>query len=838
MWALPGAAAIVATSLGASSAWVAASALLGGGVAGWIARRSRRDTPPIDIQRRALIAESTTLGVVMTDRNGVVEWANEGFARLSGYRPEELIGTKPGKVLQCEKSDPKTIQAIGQALRAGQSFSGEIWNRTKQGRDYIISIEIQPLHDHDGELLGFVALELDVTEQRQMENELGVSERRMRDLVEKTNLIVWEYEPEHDRFRYISPQAERLGFETQRWYEPGFFSEVIHEDDRERTLCACAEATKREEDHELTYRMRCKDGSIVWIRDMVRVTREASGSVLLRGVFIDITEQKETELELEAVSESARVEAERADLAFAGASIGLWDWRPQSDQLIVNACWAEMIGASLEELKGQTSDWLDRLHPEDAEMTRAALDDHFEGKVAIYEATFRARHRDGHWVWTRARGKVVERDEAGAPVRMVGIQMDETHVVERERELERLRLDAEAANRSKSEFLANMSHEIRTPLTAILGYADLLHDDGDISRAPERRVEMIETIRSAGQHLLTVINDILDLSKIEAERLTIDPVESDIVDLINGVASLARSQAEGKGVQLDIVLEGPIPCRARIDPTRVRQVMVNLLGNAAKFTEAGSIQLRVASPRLNSLRIEVEDTGPGIDRAGVDKLFQPFSQADGTVTRRFGGSGLGLSISRRLAELMGGSVTLLWTVLGEGSCFALEVPVEVAEGSATFESLEDAVSSAETKVKATPALNLEGSILLVEDGPVNQRLIGSILKRAGARVTIAGHGQEALDEISAASGRGEPFDVVLSDMQMPVMDGYTLARTLKTRLPELPVIALTAHAMAEDEQRCMDAGCVGYATKPIDREELLSICQRFMVASRQSRKAG
>lgn len=709
---LPAVAAGVTAASGAPAGWIAASALVAGFAARLLPSSRRHDAHSTDTLRRALIAERTSLGVVMTNREGFVEWVNKGFIELSGYSLEELVGTRPGQVLQYEKSDQAAIGEIREAVRAGRPFTGELWNRAKCGREYIISIEIQPLHGSRGELQGFVALELDITEQR---------------------------------------EAER---------------------------------------------------------------------------------------QLEALSKSARVEAERADLAFTGAAIGLWDWRPQSDELIVNSCWAEMTGRSMDTLTGKTDDWLDSLHPDDIPATQAALDAHFAGENPIYEATFRLKHRSGDWVWARARGKVVERNANGDPVRMVGIQMDQTTEVEHELELERLRLQAEAANRSKSEFLANMSHEIRTPLTAILGYTELLHDDGDIARAPERRIEMLNTIRGAGQHLLTVINDILDLSKIEADRLTISPVPTDLASLLDEVIGLARSQAEAKGIRLEASLLEPVPSRVLIDPTRVRQILVNLLGNAAKFTEMGEIQLRVSAPGGSHLQVEVQDTGPGIHADGMEKLFQPFSQADNTVTRRFGGSGLGLSISRRLADLMGGSVTLIWTEIGKGSCFALEVPIEVPDGATWMQTLEEGIAQAKAKPTKSSNTELDGSILLVEDGLVNQRLIAAYLRRAGANITICNHGQEALDAIDTLAEEGETFDLILSDMQMPVMDGYTLARTLSSRYPDLPVIALTAHAMADDRQRCLDAGCVDFTTKPIDREELLSLCAHYLHQASERRRAG
>ena len=832
----PAVAAGVALALGMSSPFVVASIFVVGLLSHRALRRWHLDPKISDVQRRALIAESTALGVVMTDREGRIQWLNEGFTKISGYTLEEVVGQKPGAVLQYDRSQPEEINVIREAVKAGRGFQGEIWNRGKAGNEYLISIEIRPLQGRGGEVVGFVALEMDVTEQRRLESELEVSERQMRDLVEDTNVTVWEYDPSKDVFVYVSPQAEHFGYPIERWYEPGFFARMLHPDDRAATLRCCASATSRGEDHEMVYRAACANGDYVWVRDIVKVALQPDESVVLRGVLVDITQQKESELELARLSEAFRVEAERSELAFEGASLGLWDWHIAEDQLIVNECWANMVGYEVSELSGRTSDWTDRLHPEDQSIAEDALNEHFAGNTPIYEARFRFRHKDGHWLWLRARGKVVERDLNGAPERMVGVQMDQTADVEREEQLKRLRSEADAANRSKSEFLANMSHEIRTPLTAILGYADLLHDD-EKDEPQARRVEMLGTIRSAGTHLLTVINDILDLSKIEADRVSIESIETDLPKLIQDVTGLARMQAESKGVSLTIVVDGEIPECLLIDPTRVRQVLVNLLGNAAKFTDLGEIVLRVSCPGKTRLRLEVEDTGPGMEPTAIETLFEPFSQADGTVTRRFGGSGLGLSISSRLAKLMGGAVVLEWSKPDVGSCFSLEVPVKVPPTAAWGRTVEQAVDQEATSMNARQQRRLSGRILLVEDGAVNQRLIAAILKRAGAEVVIAENGQVALDVLDSAEAQGDRIDLVVSDMQMPVMDGYTLAKTLGQRLPAMPVIALTAHAMSEDEGRCLEAGCVAYTTKPIQRDELIELCQRYLDGNGQRRLA-
>jgi len=415
----------------------------------------------------------------------------------------------------------------------------------------------------------------------------------------------------------------------------------------------------------------------------------------------------------------------------------------------------------------------------------------------------------------------------------------EQRVGERTVELQNAQSKAEAASRAKSEFLANMSHEIRTPLTAILGFADLLREDGDAALAPARRIETIDTIRNAGTHLLTVINDILDISKIEADKMTVERVATPLTTILHEVVSLMRPRTAGKGVTLTAALASPVPDSIISDPTRLRQILMNLAGNAAKFTDAGTVTItaRTESGGDRSwLIIDVDDTGPGMTPEQADRLFQSFTQADNTVTRKHGGTGLGLTICRRLAALMGGGVTLARTEPGKGSCFRLELPLETAPGAVMVERL-DAVVAQAANAGASPAVTLTGRILLAEDGLDNQRLIAFHLRKAGATVDIADNGRIALEMIDQSEAGTKPYDLLLTDMQMPEMDGYTLARTLRDRGSRLAIVALTAHAMAEDRAKCTDAGCDDYATKPIEKTKLLTTCADWMGKANKARTA-
>jgi len=385
---------------------------------------------------------------------------------------------------------------------------------------------------------------------------------------------------------------------------------------------------------------------------------------------------------------------------------------------------------------------------------------------------------------------------------------------------------AQCATRAKSEFLANMSHEIRTPMTAILGFANMLLGEPGIDRAPPERIEAIRTIERNGKYLLELINDILDLSKIEAGKVDIERLTCSPVQVLAEVISLMRIRADAKNLPLKLEYVGGIPESIQSDPLRLRQVLINLVGNAIKFTETGSVRVvarlmqRLGKPAL--LQVDVIDTGIGLTQQQISNLFRPFSQADSSTTRKFGGTGLGLTISKRLAETLGGDVTIS-SAPGKGSTFSVTVETGNLEGVKLLEAPVEAAlpTTPASSATAAAAIRLDCRILLAEDGPDNRRLISLLLTKAGADVTSVENGQLALEAALATLHAGNPFDLILMDMQMPVMDGYEATRALRDRGYTGPIVALTAHAMAGDRQRCLDVGCDDYAAKPIERRQLL-----------------
>jgi CheY-like chemotaxis protein len=392
------------------------------------------------------------------------------------------------------------------------------------------------------------------------------------------------------------------------------------------------------------------------------------------------------------------------------------------------------------------------------------------------------------------------------------------------RELSRLRVQADSANQAKTSFLANMSHEIRTPMTAILGYADLLADGHLDGR--ERR-DAVETIRRSGRHLIELISDILDLSKIEADHLVVEKIDCNVIALVNDLISLLRVKASEKRIALSVEYRGEIPEMVRTDPMRLRQILSNLIGNAIKFTDQGEVRVVVigsaATRGLCQLQCQVIDSGVGIRPEHFSKLFQPFSQVDPSPTRRLGGTGLGLAISRRLARLLGGDIQVD-SQEGLGSTFTLTLLAEVAvDAKRCCQPLESFVSLDEQPALALEAPLLDRRVLIAEDGPDNQRLISMVLRKAGADAVVAENGQVAFDAVLAAETNGRAFDLVIMDMQMPVLDGYEATKALRRHGYSRPIIALTAHALAADREKCLAAGCSDYATKPIDRNHLIDL---------------
>jgi PAS domain S-box-containing protein len=480
-----------------------------------------------------------------------------------------------------------------------------------------------------------------------------------------------------------------------------------------------------------------------------------------------------------------------------------------------NDAFCRISGYSREELIGQNHRILNSgIHPKEMwiEMYKTVA------KGGFWHGEICNRRKNGsvYWVDTTIAPLF---DDSGKVRSYFAIRADITS-------LKTAQAQAESASRAKSDFLANMSHEIRTPMTAILGFTDLLLDERNFHEEPEKRIHAIQTIQGNGKHLLEIINDILDLSKIESGKLEIESVRYAPIAAIEAVLSMTRVRSIEKGIALETVFETPIPESVLTDPTRLRQILLNLVGNAIKFTKIGGVKIvcRYVDGEKKMLEFDVVDTGLGMTEEQRLRLFKPFTQADSSTTRNFGGTGLGLTISKRLAEMMGGDVFIVESIPSKGTRFRATIDVGFLDGTALTDPSKIHFGEIATTLQSLTnqsAGALEGyRILLAEDGPDNQRLISFVLKKAGANVTVVENGQLAVDAAIRSLDECNPFHVILMDMQMPVLDGYGATALLRSRDYRGTIIALTAHAMESDRNKCMQAGCDGYSTKPIEKEKL------------------
>ena len=639
---------------------------------------------------------------------------------------------------------------------------------------------------------------------------------------------------------------------------------------------------------------------------------------------------------------------ERVERAARGGNAGLWDWRIGSDEVYYSEHFKEMLGEDGASMPDTGEALRSRMHPDDLALRKVALQSHLE-EQGPFDVTVRVRHRNGEYRWFRETGQLV-RDDAGTPRRVSGAFADVTARMRLESELRAAKDSAEHAMQVKSAFLATMSHEIRTPMNGVLGMAELLLSS---SLTNEQR-ENAETIRRSGDALLRIIDDVLDVSKIEAGKLTLESARFDLDAAVDDVVELLGEKARARNVRVVAVLAADVPQYVTGDVTRVRQILVNLVGNAVKFTENGDITVRVQLVSREAghllLRFDVKDTGIGVAPDIMPLLFEPFVQADSSTTRRFGGTGLGLTISKRLAEQMGGGIGVE-SKTGQGSSFWFTVRLVVAEqstqapplrgmrtlvladhvptrealaarlvrlgataqaGSAEMmphadrarydavivedgtraaasisglsadggratpilfrhvamaqessDGLRDSLGSAVevlTGIKSAhiaravapsldllPDLHVEATrtpapqaghshfvtarILVVEDNRTNQKVAQKMLEGLGYAADLQGNGQLGVEAHAA-----KPYDLILMDCQMPVMDGYEAARAIRALTGEagsVPIIALTANALEGDRERCLAAGMDDYLTKPLKRERLRTALEQWLPAAQR-----
>jgi two-component system sensor histidine kinase/response regulator len=623
----------------------------------------------------------------------------------------------------------------------------------------------------------------------------------------------WEYDFGTDQVWCSEAYQQLLGFAPQERRVPaGAFHAEAHPGDEAEVSAAFARHITDGSPYDVQLRLQTAAGQWRWFRRRGAVERDKLGRITcLTGQLIDIHEERLAQVELREI----RARFERA---VQGSSDGLFEY-----DLISGATW---YSPSVHEILGYGPD--DAFPPSILDLTppaeRLSVEEAGARHVAEgtpFDVVFPVRHRDGQYRWVRSRGRC-ERNEQGLPAHFSGSIQDITAQLAARAALVAATEEASAANRSKSDFLANMSHEIRTPMNGVLGMTELLLDT---SLNPVQH-EYAETIRTSATSLLGILNDILDFSKIEAGRLEVESIEMDVRDCVEDVGTMMAVQAAAKDLEFIVNVDPATPECVLADPHRLRQILTNLAGNAIKFTQAGEVVIEVHNLGTRGtkalLHFEVRDTGPGMRPEVVEKLFQPFVQADVSTTRHFGGTGLGLSIVKRLCELMGGSISVVSSP-GMGTTFSVMLPCE-----AVITATERLVESAHAAVCR--------HILVVDDNDTNRRVLRGQLLPAGHIVETCGRAGEVVGLLNQAAAQGAPFDLIIADDQMPDADGSWLAQTLKSdpSLAPVPLVLLTSLDRHGGTRRLADLGFAGYLTKPVRGRELRACVERVMDTSNQS----
>ena len=948
-------------------------------------------------ERLRTVADLSTDFVYWRGLDGVMTYVSPAALTVTGYRMSDFL-ERPGLLEELvAPEDRARWDQREEAARAGSSLEpAEIGIIARDGSRRTLRHRSRPVIDAELGLVGQRASLSDITDAKLSEE----SRDRERRLFIGGPVVVFRWRSEGDwPVEYVSANVRNLlGVDPEELTSGRVrYLDLIHPDDREQALANGQRlAASGLPGFQQSYRLLDHAGRTLQVLDYTVLVRDAAGAITHHeGYLLDVSEREEVRRQLETSKQ-------QLDLAIAGANLGLWDWNVATGEVRFSEGFAAMLGYTASDLAPHVDTWKRLVHPDDLPQVTVVLQAHLEGATQQYETEHRLQHRDGHWIWVLDRGRVLERDEAGRPLRAAGTHLETTELrrvneryhaalalrerisqalarctefeeiaevaqsmmadaarfvgaaaafivrldsgdeslrvinswaveptstgdtarawvlsgrfsawwplteslrepqlmdvkrvalplpmqeylrdlgsrsivmmvvpvgsnirylvafaarrlvtswevpdaeflrvlrdsfafaqqrveLNRQNELTRRQLvvaldRAEQANKVKITFLARMSHEIRTPMTAIVGLADVLRrsrsDLDDKTRA------WLEQIHRNADHLVALLNDLLDLSKIDAGELQMSNGPVPMHDVLDSVESTLLPKAQEKGLELRVTCDQRLPLMFMSDRLRLRQILLNLGANAIKFTDRGRVDIEAnllegtegPNPVLS---LVVRDTGVGIAADQLELIFQPFMQSPGEDLAARGGTGLGLDISRRLARALGGDISVV-SQPGLGSAFTLRLPlVPCDEGAQIVAHLEEVTSTS----LATEGRLAHRRLLVVDDNPDNRDVATFYLKEAGALVETAADGAEGVRMVQAAGAAARPYDAVLMDMRMPVMNGYKATLALRRAGVLTPVIALTAHAMEGDERACLNAGCNAYVSKPIEPLTLIA----------------
>lgn len=676
---------------------------------------------------------------------------------------------------------------------AGHFHEENVQIRISGRREELAKFTISPRHDSQGRRCGLIVIISLITEEERQKEVLARTQRL-------ASVGGWEYDLISNKLWWSDEVYRIHKVETL----PKIGAAIHFYTPEHRPIIQDAIDTCREtgKGWDLELCLINALGEKVWVRTQGNPVWENGKIVKLIGAFQDISTRY-------LAQKTAQLEKERFELALRSGDLGLWDWNVLTNECFFNDRWYTMLGYEPLEYPACFETWELLIHPDDFDFATEQLRSYFEGRLPSYELEFRMKTKSGDWKWIFTRGKIVERDSQGNPARAVGTHLDITEHKQSQAALLRAKELAESANQAKSQFLANMSHELRTPLNGVLGMAQALNET---SLQPDQRL-MTQTILESADLLLSLINDILDLSKLRVNKFELHPEPVNLRELTDSLERMFTSRMKQAGLVFKVDQTALAGTLIAADPNRIKQVLINLLGNALKFTpKGGSVLLRVSStlsdPGLLTTCFSVEDNGIGIPKHRQRDIFSAFSQGDSQVGREFGGTGLGLTISSQLVELMGGQL-IVNSSEGKGSAFSFTLSFPLVESNLCRQDSRS--------LQIFPL-----SILVAEDNKTNQIVIQKLLEASGHSVTIVSDGRQACDAINA-----HDYDVVLMDIQMPVMDGVEASQRIK-QSHSIPIIGLSAHAMLGDRERYLENGMDDYLTKPIKKLELLKSLKRIL----------
>jgi PAS domain S-box-containing protein len=722
-----------------------------------------------------------------------------------------------------------------------------------QGNEKNVMFHKAPFYDSQGQIAGLVGAMLDITEMKKTQKKLEESEQRHRLLFSSAKDALFLLAPPDWAFVDANPSAvELFGAESREQLIRRFPLEISpeHQPDGTKSSEKSLEMIRKaveEGAHLFEWTHRTFDGN-EFPAEVLLTSMSFDGRNYLLASVRNVTARKHAEEAIAEARDQAESEAAKLSAMISGMEDGLL-FVDRDDRVVeVNEAFCRLLGKDRQEIQDRPLESLElEKHIENFSNHLSAFRKQrltepcvCQTRLPDAEVIFRVlpiyRHRSFDGILISC---IDITELADAKERLEASNRELEKSIARSHQLAE---QSEMASKAKSEFLANMSHEIRTPMTAILGYTDLILES---NKDPDTR-NAASTIQRNGRHLLEIINDVLDLAKVESGKQKVELRRCSPHQVVDEVISMLRVQTEGKGLSLDVEYATPIPETIETDPARLRQILLNLIGNAIKFTELGGVTLKISllQPPEGSarLRFNVIDTGIGMSKQQIAQLFQPFFQLDCSLSRKYGGTGLGLTISKHFAYMLGGDLTVQ-SQLGQGSDFLLTIETGSLEGIPMLDNVQEIEMRLpeEEKEKPIEPGMLSGRILLAEDGPDNQRLISLLLKKAGAQVELAENGQQAVERIEANGRKNDdaeeplpPIDLILMDIQMPVLDGLEATRTLREQGYTNPILALTAHAMEQDIEKCRLAGCDGHLTKPIQRNLFFETIRKSLKRSRSA----